>query len=126
MQIPDFFISLFIFDLGRYQAKADMKAKTKIPRENSIYMRYLHQWKFTILLNNGLIIEEDWQLWLSTFLFFIYLFIRLIASVYILMIYKWSKISAWYVYSLNLNEMQPSKFIGKNRNPKFPDSALFL
>ena len=38
-----FFISLFIFHLGRYQAKTNMKTKTKIPQETSIYTRYLHQ-----------------------------------------------------------------------------------
>ena len=37
------FLFLFIFHLGRYKAKASMKAKMKIPQEMSIYMRYLHQ-----------------------------------------------------------------------------------
>ena len=38
-----FFISLFVFHLGRYQAKANMETKMKIPQETSIYMRYLNQ-----------------------------------------------------------------------------------
>ena len=36
------FLSL-IFFLGRYQAKANVKTKMKIPQDTSIYMRGLHQ-----------------------------------------------------------------------------------
>ena len=63
---------------------------------------------------------------LSISLFLIYLFIRLNVSIYILMIYKWSKISAWYASWLNINKMQLWKFIGKNRNTIFLDFALFF
>ena len=45
---------------------------------------------------------------------------------YVLMIYKWSKIRAWYPFWLSINEKQPWKFIGKNRNPIFLDCALFF
>ena len=62
----------------------------------------------------------------SIFLFLIYLFIRLNVSVYILMIYKWFKIRAWFAFWLNIKEIQPSKYIVKNRNPIFLDSVLFL
>ena len=56
---------------------------------------------------------------LSIVLFLMYLFIRLDVSAYILMIYKWSKIRARYAFWLNINELQPWKFIGKNCNPIF-------
>ena len=50
---------------------------------------------------------------LSIFLFLIYLLIHLIVSVYILMIYKWSQIRVWCASWLNINEIQPWKFIKK-------------
>ena len=63
---------------------------------------------------------------LSIFSFLIYLFIRLNVSVYILMIYKWSKIRAWYAFWLNINEKQPWKFIVKNCNPIFSGFCLIF
>ena len=62
----------------------------------------------------------------SIFLSLIYLFICLNVSVYIKIIYKWSKTRAWYAFWLSINEMQPWKFIGKNRKHMFLDSALFF
>ena len=43
LRIADFFVSQFTFFLGRYQAKANVKTKMKIPQDTSIYMRGLHQ-----------------------------------------------------------------------------------
>ena len=63
---------------------------------------------------------------LSIFLFLLHIFIPLNVFVYILMIYKWSKIREWFAFWLNINEMQPWKFIGKNRNAIFLGSALLL
>ena len=63
---------------------------------------------------------------LSIFHFLIYLFIPLNTSVYILMIYKWSKIRAWFAFWLNINEINWSKYMVKNLNPTFLDSALLL
>ena len=73
---------------------------------------------------------------LSIFLFLIlFLFIRLnvsvymlmiYISVYMLMIYKLHKSRVWFAFLLNINETQPWKFIGKNRNPFFRNSALFF
>ena len=42
------------------------------------------------------------------------------------MIYKSFKIRAWYPFWLNINKVQPSKFIVKNRNLIFLNSALFF
>ena len=39
------------------------------------------------------------------------------------MIYKWSKTKVWYTFWLNINEMQPWRFIRKNRNPISLDST---
>ena len=63
---------------------------------------------------------------LSIFLFLIYLFICLNVSVYILVIYKYFKIRAQFAFWLNITEIQPSKYIKKNRNPIFLDSVLFF
>ena len=66
---------------------------------------------------------------LPVFLFLIYLFILNISiyiSVYILMIYKWFKIRAWFAFWLNISETQPSKYFVKNRNTIFLDSTLFF
>ena len=76
-------------------------------------------------IGHGRIIEETDNFALKIF-FLIYPFIRLNVSVYILMIYKWSKIIAWYAFWLNINETQPWNFIGKNCNPIFLDSTLFF
>ena len=65
---------------------------------------------------------------LSIFLPLIYLFIHLnqIIYLYIIMICKWSKIRMWFPFWLNINEIQPSKYITKNCNLIFLDSALFF
>ena len=42
------------------------------------------------------------------------------------MIYKLFKIRAPFAFWLNIKEIQPSKYIVKNRNPIFLDSALFF
>ena len=62
---------------------------------------------------------------LSIFLFLRYLFISLTASIYILMIYQWSKVRAWFTFWFNIKEIQPPKYSGKNLNPIFLDSTLF-
>ena len=49
----------------------------------------------------------------------IYLFICLNVSIYILIIYKWSKIRVRYAFWLNINEIQPLKFIKKIVTPFF-------
>ena len=70
---------------------------------------------------------DDWPTTLlSIFLFLIHLFICLNVSVYLLMVYKWSKVGAWFLSWLNINEIQPSKYIIKNGSPIFLDSASFL
>ena len=61
---------------------------------------------------------------LSIFLFLIYLLIRRNASAYTLLIYEWPKIRMRYTFWLIINEMQPWKFNGKNRNPIFLNSVL--
>ena len=63
---------------------------------------------------------------LSIFLFCIHLLICLNVSIYILIIYKWSKIRAWFAFRLNINEVQPLKYIRKKRDPVFLDSASFF
>ena len=62
---------------------------------------------------------------LSIFLFLTYISICLDVAVYI-MIYRCSKIRAWYAVWFNINEIQPSKFIGNDCNLIFLDSALFF
>ena len=63
---------------------------------------------------------------LSIFLFCIHLLICLNVSIYLLIIYKWSKIRAWFAFRLNINEVQPLKYIRKKRDPVFLDSASFF
>ena len=62
---------------------------------------------------------------LSIFLFLIHLFIGLNVTVYILMIYKRSKIRAWYAW-LNIKETQTWKVIGKYRESIFLDCTFFF
>ena len=69
-------------------------------------------------------LNMDWQLFSQYFLIFLFMCPNLF--VYIFVIYKWFKVRAWFTFWLNLKEIQASEYIGKNHNPIFLDSALFL
>ena len=81
-------------------------------------------WKTYINLTN--VFEHGLTTFLSIFIFLIFLFMCPNLSVYIFVIYKWFKVRAWFTFWLNLKEIQASEYIGKNHNPIFSDSALFL
>ena len=74
--------------------------------------------KFFEKLKNVFSTEHLWTWthnWLTTllsmFLFDTYLFICLNVSIYILIIYKWSKITAWFAFWLNINEIPSPKYV---------------
>ena len=107
---------------GQLQINSTAKMRGDQAKSDQVYTYWIDR-------VNGTAWTYDWgglANLLSIFIFWIYLFIRLIVSVYMLMIYKWSEIRARYVFWLDINEIQPSKFIGKNRNLFFLDSALFF
>ena len=53
----------------------------------------------------------NYQFEIKINIFLMYLFIRLNVSIYILIIYKWSKMRAWHAFWLNIKEMQLWKHV---------------
>ena len=104
-----FFFLVFILSILFTIEPTNLKNLSKKHDQNSINL--------TNVFDHGLTTS------LSIFLFLIYLLIRPNVCLHtndLQIIYV-----AWFTFWLNINEIQSSKRIVKNRNPIFLDSALF-